>query len=130
MHGVLGPDDFLLGLTDASAIEAIDEFVLQSAANALHVSARFQDVSIAINLGVAQLSRDSFAEVLREKATSVDLSRLVLEVPVRALRRSPDAVIRRVATLLQLGVAVALDDLELDDVPFGLLAGVQLASIK
>ena len=130
VHGVLGPDDFLLGLTDASAIEAIDEFVLQSAANALHVSARFQDVSIAINLGVAQLSRDSFAEVLREKATSVDLSRLVLEVPVRALRRSPDAVIRRVATLLQLGVAVALDDLELDDVPFGLLADIRPSIVK
>lgn len=130
VHGVLGPDDFLVGLTDGAAAETIDEFVLRSTSDALDQTARFPDVSIAINLGLTQLSRDSFAEVVRRQTAPVHLGRLVLEIPVRALRRSPEAVIRRVDTLRQLGVAVSLDDFELDDVPFQLLADVRPSIVK
>ena len=130
VHGVLGPDDFLVGLTDGGAAETIDEFVLRSTAEALDRTERFSDVSIAINLGVTQLGSDSFAEVVLRQTAPAHLNRLVLEIPVRALRRSPDAVIRRLGSLRQLGVAVALDDLELDDVPFRLLADLRPSIVK
>ena len=129
-HGVLGPDDFLVGLTDGAAAETIDEFVLRSIADALEQTEGFPDVTVAINLGLTQLSRDSFAEVVRRQTAPDHLGRLVLEIPVRALRRSTEAVLRRVGTLRELGVAVSLDDFELDDVPFQLLADVRPAIVK
>ncbi len=130
VHGVLGPDDFLVGLTDGAAAEIIDEFVLRSIADALDQTERFPDVTVAINLGLTQLSRDSFAEVVRRQMATDHLTRLVLEIPVRGLRRSPEAVLRRVGTLRELGVAVSLDDFELDDVPFQLLAEVRPSIVK
>jgi diguanylate cyclase (GGDEF)-like protein len=128
-HGSLGPDDFLLGLGDASAAE-IDEFVLRSAADAIDASSAFPQVSVAINLGVTQISRASFAEILREHATSADVSRLVFEIPVRALRRSGGAVLQRLETLRSLGVGIALDDLDVSDIPFGLLSELRPSIVK
>ena len=130
VYGSLGPNDFLVGFVDGTASETIDEFVLRSAADAIDQSSRFPGVSIAINLGVTQISRDAFADVLRRQTGTADLARLVLEIPVRALRRSPEAVVRRLTALRELGVSIALDDLTLDEVPFGLLADIRPSIVK
>lgn len=62
-----------------------------SASDALDQTARFPNFSIVINLGLTQLSRNSFAEVVRRQTAPVHLGRLALEIPIRALRRSPEA---------------------------------------
>ena len=69
-------------------------------------------VRVAVNLSPRQFSQDSLIHVVREvlHQTSIDPSRLELEITEEMVLRNPDRAVRLLGQVKDLGVRVVIDD--------------------
>jgi diguanylate cyclase (GGDEF)-like protein len=112
-RGVLGPDQFISIAEDTGMIMAIGRWVLQRVCQqAADWRKHAPAIGIAVNVSARQLDQDELLDDVAEAlATSgLDPQTLTLEITETALMRNPEATVRRLGLLKNLGVRIAIDD--------------------
>jgi diguanylate cyclase (GGDEF)-like protein/PAS domain S-box-containing protein len=111
--GTITPDVFIPVLEERGLIVDVGRWVLNEAC---HQAAAWQrqghQTTVSVNVSMRQLESDRLVDDVRDAlvASSLDPSRLILEVTESTLMRDADATIDRLNRLKQLGVMVAIDD--------------------
>ena len=112
--GEVMPAQFIPLAEESGMIVAIGEWALREACNTLagwH-RAGFHDMSMAVNVSVAQLLRSDLPRtverILRE--TGVDASHLELELTESVLMANAELAEERLQTFRNIGVSIAVDD--------------------
>jgi EAL domain-containing protein (putative c-di-GMP-specific phosphodiesterase class I) len=111
--GTITPDVFIPVLEERGLIIDVGRWVLNEAC---HQAAAWQrqghQTTVSVNVSMRQLESDRLVDDVRDAlvASSLDPSRLILEVTESTLMRDADATIDRLNRLKQLGVMVAIDD--------------------
>jgi len=111
--GIITPDVFIPVLEERGLIVDVGRWVLNEAC---HQAAAWQrqghQTTVSVNVSMRQLESDRLVDDVRDAlvASSLDPSRLILEVTESTLMRDADATIDRLNRLKQLGVMVAIDD--------------------
>ena len=111
--GIITPDVYIPVLEERGLIVDVGRWVLNEAC---HQAAAWQrqghQTTVSVNVSMRQLESDRLVDDVRDAlvASSLDPSRLILEVTESTLMRDADATIDRLNRLKQLGVMVAIDD--------------------
>ena len=111
--GTITPDVFIPVLEERGLIVDVGRWVLNEAC---HQAAAWQrqghQTTVSVNVSMRQLESDRLVDDVRDAlvTSSLDPSRLILEVTESTLMRDADATIDRLNRLKQLGVMVAIDD--------------------
>ncbi|WP_337059315.1 putative bifunctional diguanylate cyclase/phosphodiesterase [Kineococcus sp. G2] len=112
-RGLLPPDAFIAVAEESGAVEALGSWVLREACaqTAAWRAAGAAELTVAVNLSVAQLRPGLVAEVLGVlRDTGLPASALVLEVTETVLVREGEGARDVLARLRSHGVRVAVDD--------------------
>jgi diguanylate cyclase (GGDEF)-like protein/PAS domain S-box-containing protein len=115
-HGLLQPDDFIPLAEDTGLIGDLGEWVLRQAARQLSAwrarSVDNDDIFMCVNVSARQFTLadlvDTVSQVLQE--TGVPGYLLRLELTESAVMQSPDAAVRTLTALRELGVGLSIDD--------------------
>ncbi len=111
--GIITPDVFIPVLEERGLIVDVGRWVLNEAC---HQAAAWQrqghQTTVSVNVSMRQLESDRLVDDVRDAlvTSSLDPSRLILEVTESTLMRDADATIDRLNRLKQLGVMMAIDD--------------------
>jgi diguanylate cyclase (GGDEF)-like protein/PAS domain S-box-containing protein len=111
--GTITPDVFIPVLEERGLIVDVGRWVLNEAC---HQATAWQrqghQTTVSVNVSMRQLESDRLVDDVRDAlvASSLDPSRLILEVTESTLMRDADATVDRLNRLKQLGVMVAIDD--------------------
>ena len=113
VRGLVLPDEFVPLLEETGLIAAVGRTVLEHACRqgaAWHAGGHRLDV--AVNVSARQLDTDDFVAELRQvlAATTFPPEHLTVEITETSLMRDPQASIRRLGAVKDLGVRVAIDD--------------------
>lgn len=113
VRGLLAPAHFIAACEDSGLIVPIGRWVLQEAARHHHLLAErgWDKLRIAVNVSAAQFQQglaEDVAAVMRDNALPRDV--LELELTESVVMANPDAAIRSMAEIAQLGVQIAIDD--------------------
>jgi diguanylate cyclase (GGDEF)-like protein len=112
--GMISPLEFIPVAEDCGLIVPIGEWVLKTAFLQLKEwhQAGHSEMTVAINLSSAQLSRPDFAEFV-EKAlqlADIDASMIELEITENAAMENLESAIIMLEKLKHLGISIAMDD--------------------
>ena len=113
VRGLLAPAHFIAACEDSGLIVPIGRWVLREAARHHHLLAErgWDKLRIAVNVSAAQFQQglaEDVAMVMRDHALPRDV--LELELTESVVMANPDAAIRSMAEIAQLGVQIAIDD--------------------
>ena len=113
VRGLVLPDEFVPLLEETGLIAVAGRTVLDQACRqgaAWHAGGHCLDV--AVNVSSRQLETDNFVAELRQilAATGFPPEHLTLEITETSLMRDPQASIRRLGAVKDLGVRIAIDD--------------------
>ena len=112
--GFISPLDFIPVAEDTGLIVPIGEWVLHTAFRQLQQwhSAGFTDLTVAVNLSSAQLSRPGFEDVVTQalSESGIDASRVELEITENVAMENIDSAIIILEKLKYLGINIAMDD--------------------
>ena len=112
--GFISPLDFIPVAEDTGLIVPIGEWVLHTAFRQLRQwhSAGFTDLTVAVNLSSAQLSRTGFEDVVAQALgeSGLDASMTELEITENVAMENIDSAINILDKLKCMGVSVAMDD--------------------
>lgn len=115
-RGLLAPGDFIDIAEESGLIVSIGEWVLREAAHQAELWRRagIGELSIAVNLSARQFSQADLVATVADVIAGHDLRwnpvGLHLEVTESLLMSDPDAAIRSLADLKELGVGLSIDD--------------------
>ena len=112
--GFISPLDFIPVAEDTGLIVPIGEWVLHTAFRQLKQwhNAGFTDLTVAVNLSSAQLSRPGFEDVVAQalKESGLDAGMTELEITENVVMENIDSAIIILEKLKYLGISVAMDD--------------------
>ena len=113
IKGTITPDVFIPVLEERGLIVDVGRWVLIEACRQVsewHL--RGHRTSVSVNVSMRQLESDRLVDDVRDalESSSLDPSRLILEVTESTLMKDADATVDRLNRLKQLGVMVAIDD--------------------
>jgi diguanylate cyclase (GGDEF)-like protein len=115
-HGLLGPGDFISLAEETGLIIPIGTWVLrESCRHVIEWQRRHPDSAplvLRVNVSARQLSEEKLPETVSSilLETGLDPARLCLEVTESLLIEDPEASIKTLSRLKQLGVKIAIDD--------------------
>jgi len=113
-QGVINPGEFMPVAEDTGLISAIGQWALRAACRQLAVwrEQGLPPLRVAVNLSQRQFAQDTLMQVVREALhiTSVDPSRLELELTEAMVMRNPERAEKVLAQLKELGVGLVVDD--------------------
>ncbi len=113
-QGVINPGEFMPVAEDTGLVTAIGQWVLREACRQLAVwrEQGLPVLRVAVNLSHRQFTQESLIQVVREALhiTSVDPSRLELELTEAMVMRSPERAEKVLGQLKELGVRLVVDD--------------------
>ena len=111
--GNISPEQFLGIAEEAGMIGDVDHFVFSRSITEIGALIRAgADLTLAVNITASEISDPEFMKEILRILREHDFppSRLELEITEKAAVQNPEAVLRRVAVLRQLGVRLAIDD--------------------
>ena len=112
--GFISPLDFIPVAEDTGLIVPIGEWVLHTAFRQLKQwhNAGFTDLTVAVNLSSAQLSRPGFEDVVAQalKESGLDAGMTELEITENVVMENIDSAIIILEKLKYLGISIAMDD--------------------
>jgi diguanylate cyclase (GGDEF)-like protein/PAS domain S-box-containing protein len=134
-RGRLGPDQFIALAEESGLIVSLGRWVLEQACADTRkwtlALDRGEPLFVSVNVSIRQLRERDFPEVVANALdrTALEHPSLVLEITESLLADDPEAVIRQLRTLKQLGVRIAIDDFgtgysalsQLQDLPIDIL---------
>ena len=115
-RGRVAPDRFIGLAEETGLIVELGQWVLD---RACHQAREWQlaaphasPISVSVNVSIRQLRDDDFADRVADvlRRTGVTPHLLILEITEGLLAEDPEALIRRLEALKQLGVRIAIDD--------------------
>ena len=112
-RGIVQPNTFIPVLEETSLIVDVGRWVLHAACQQTAVwQTAHRRVDISVNVSAKQLETDGFVDDVRGAllASGIDPATLILEITETAIMRDPDAVVRRLNAIKELGVRIAIDD--------------------
>jgi diguanylate cyclase (GGDEF)-like protein len=112
-RGLVQPDEFIPILEQTGQIREVGRWVLNTACAqmaAWHASGDSLDISV--NVSGSQLDSDAIIEHIRDalEVSGLDAASLIIEVTETALMKNTDATARRLRSIKELGVRIAVDD--------------------
>lgn len=135
-RGLLPPSEFLAVADTAALAAQLNTRVLRQAC---HAAGRWRagpstgsGVRVAVNLSERQLLQPGTAAVVREALSVAGCppEQLLLEVSEGALLRDPDAALRALSAVKELGVGIAIDDLGTGSSPLSYLNRFPVEMVK
>ena len=112
--GMVNPMEFIPVAEDSGLIVPIGEWVLKTAFTQLKQwhNAGFPDLTVAVNLSSAQLSRPGFEDVVAKalQAADVDAGMTELEITENLAMENIESAIAILEKLKKLGISIAMDD--------------------
>jgi diguanylate cyclase (GGDEF)-like protein len=112
-RGQIGPDEFIPILEQTGQIREVGRWVLQEACRQMAAwHSRGDTLSVSVNISARQLDTDSIAEDIRLALhdSGLPASALIVEVTETALMDNVASTARRLQTIKDLGVRIAVDD--------------------
>jgi len=112
-EGLIGPDEFIPILEQNGRIREVGAWVLQQAcAQMADWRAQGYGLHLSVNVSGRQLDDDRLIEDIRSSlgASGLDATALIIEVTETALMRDTSSVVRRLQSIKDLGVSIAVDD--------------------
>lgn len=115
-QGILSPDRFIKLAEESALILPIGEWVLREACHQLQTCTKQHfngyDFHLAVNVSPVQFRQREFVEVVERilKQTSIDPTRIILEITEGALTFDIDGALKKVRQLKGLGLGLAIDD--------------------
>jgi diguanylate cyclase (GGDEF)-like protein/PAS domain S-box-containing protein len=113
-QGVINPGEFMPVAEDTGLVSAIGQWVLRAACRQLAVwrEQGLPPLRVAVNLSQRQFAQDGLIQVVREALhiTSIDSSRLELELTEAMVMRNPERAEKLLTQLKELGVRLVVDD--------------------
>jgi diguanylate cyclase (GGDEF)-like protein len=112
-EGLLGPDVFIPILEQNGQIREVGAWVLrQATAQVATWHGRGLPLDISVNVSGRQLDDDKIIEHIRQALdlSGLEATSLIIEVTETALMRDADSVARRLQSIKDLGVRIAVDD--------------------
>jgi EAL domain-containing protein (putative c-di-GMP-specific phosphodiesterase class I) len=108
-RGMIPPALFVPVAEEAGLMDRLGEFVLR---RAVSDAARWPDIYVSVNLSPVQVRDRGFIDLVAAvlKESSLEPSRLVLEMTEGVLIENPEEITARLQELRALGVRLALDD--------------------
>jgi diguanylate cyclase (GGDEF)-like protein len=113
VDGLLGPDEFIPILEQTGQIREVGAWVLmQACAQMAAWHARGESLNISVNVSGRQLDDDRIIDHIRQalQASGLDARSLTVEVTETALMRDTKTAVRRLQSIKDLGVSLAVDD--------------------
>jgi len=112
--GVVCPSDFIPVAEDSGLMVTIGEWVIRTALAQLRIwhDDGFKELTIAVNLSYAQLSRPGFVQTVRQALleSGIDARMTELEITENVAMQNVDAVVATLGILKDMGISIALDD--------------------
>ena len=111
--GLIGPDEFIPLLEQSGQIAEVGRWVLNQACEQMAAwHARGDTLDISVNVSGGQLDSDAIITDISDALadSSLDPTRLIIEVTETALMTNTEATARRLHAIKQLGVRIAVDD--------------------
>lgn len=112
--GMVSPMEFIPVAENSGLIVPIGEWVLNTAFTQLKQwhNAGFPDLTVAVNLSSAQLSRPGFEDVVKQalRAADVDAGMTELEITENLAMDNIESAIAILEKLKNLGISIAMDD--------------------
>ena len=132
--GLRPPADFIPLAEETGLIVQLGETVLRSACEQVkkwHASG-FADFRVAVNVSPQQLQQESFPAIVAEilESTGVAARHLEIEVTETSLMQDPEAGIRTLHALRNMGVKIAIDDFGTGYSSLGYLKRLPIDSVK
>jgi diguanylate cyclase (GGDEF)-like protein len=113
VRGQIGPDEFIPILEQTGQIREVGRWVLQEACRQMAIwRSRGDTLSMSVNISARQLDTDNIAEDIRLALhdSGLPASALIVEVTETALMDNVASTARRLQTIKDLGVRIAVDD--------------------
>jgi diguanylate cyclase (GGDEF)-like protein/PAS domain S-box-containing protein len=133
-QGVISPGEFMPVAEDTGLVPAIGQWVLRAACRQLAVwrEQGLPPLRVAVNLSQRQFAQESLIQVVREALhiTSVDPSRLELELTEAMVMRNPERAEKVLTQLKELGVRLVVDDFGTGPSSLKFLNRLPLDSVK
>jgi diguanylate cyclase (GGDEF)-like protein len=112
--GFISPLDFIPVAEDSGLIVPIGEWVLKTAFTQMQQwhNAGFTDLTVAVNLSSAQLSRPGFEDVVKEilSESGLEAGMAELEITENVAMENIDSAITVLERLKYMGISIAMDD--------------------
>jgi diguanylate cyclase (GGDEF)-like protein len=112
-RGIVGPDEFIPILEQTGQIRAVGRWVLRQACRQMaDWHSRGNALDISVNVSERQLDDDTIVEYISQALAESGLpaTSLVIEVTETALMRNADHAAKRLRSIKELGVRIAVDD--------------------
>jgi len=113
-QGVINPEEFMPVAEDSGLVPAIGQWVLREACRQLAVwrEQGLPLLRVAVNLSHRQFTEENLIQMVREALhiTSVEPSRLELELTEAMVMRNPERAEKVLARLKEVGVRLVVDD--------------------
>ena len=133
-QGVINPGEFMPVAEDTGLVSAIGQWVLRAACRQLAVwrEQGLPPLRVAVNLSQRQFAQEGLIQVVRESLhiTSIDSSRLELELTEAMVMRNPERAERLLNQLKELGVRLVVDDFGIGPSSLKFLSRLPLDSVK
>jgi diguanylate cyclase (GGDEF)-like protein len=113
VRGLIGPDEFIPILEQTGQIREVGRWVLHQACRQMaEWHSRGDSLDVSVNISARQLDSDSITEDIRLalEVSGLPASALIIEVTETALMDNVASTARRLQTIKDLGVRIAVDD--------------------
>lgn len=112
LFGVLSPPAFLDLAEDTGLINALGEWVLQTACLQARQWREVQELSLTVNMSYKQVLADNFVEIVELALAESKLppNALTLDITEKVVLAESDELLQKLCRLHDLGVQIALDD--------------------
>jgi EAL domain-containing protein (putative c-di-GMP-specific phosphodiesterase class I) len=131
---VINPGEFMPVAEDTGLVSAIGQWVLRAACRQLAVwrEQGLPPLRVAVNLSQRQFAQEGLIQVVRESLhiTSIDASRLELELTEAMVLRNPERAEKLLTQLKELGVRLVVDDFGTGPSSLKFLNRLPLDSVK
>jgi EAL domain-containing protein (putative c-di-GMP-specific phosphodiesterase class I) len=109
IHGMVAPGDFIQMAEETGLIVPIGEWVLSTACKQI---LEWPNLGVAVNLSPIQFKNRDFVETVKNVlvATGLDPHRLELEITESILITDPEAALRTLTALKNIGIKISMDD--------------------
>lgn len=132
--GIITPAEFIPVAEESGLILQIDRWVLRQACQQLARWHRIgkPDLRVSVNLSMLQFQQLDLVDNIREalEQSGIPPSSLVLEITERTLMHDPEASIRTMRRIRNLGVNISLDDFGIGYSSFNYLKQLPIHTLK
>jgi diguanylate cyclase (GGDEF)-like protein len=132
VHGLLPPDRFLPIAEQTDVIDALTDWVLETALTEIRGAPGGEELTVAVNVSARSLSRGGLAArvIGTLERLRVPPERLIIEVTETALLTDPERAASTLAELAAAGVGVSIDDFGQGQTSLGYLSALPIHELK